>query len=76
MNVPKGEGRLRQSVRDPRPGQPEPDQRLIAAEASIADACRALARAARYETRHRHEILGHAELLELLGRAMIKEASR
>jgi hypothetical protein len=60
----------------PRPVQPEPDQRLVAAEEAIADARRALARAARYETRHRREILGHAELLELLGRAMLKEAAR
>ncbi len=76
MNVPKGEGRLDLRAAPPRPEQPEPDQRLLAAEAAIADACRALARAARYETRHRHEILGHHELLELLGHAMLKEASR
>jgi hypothetical protein len=76
VNVTKGEGRLDLRRPPPRPEQPEPDQRLVAAEAAIADACRALARAARYETRHRREILGHAELLELLGRAMLKEASR
>ncbi len=63
----------------PRPVQPEPDpERLVlfAVEASISDASRALARARKIKSPYREKILQLEELVALLSKHLIEEATR
>ncbi|MFT3917306.1 MAG: hypothetical protein QM704_25440 [Anaeromyxobacteraceae bacterium] len=74
-NTPAGSGRPR-PIPFERREVPEPDQRVLACESSVADACRALSRAVRLApTAHREEIAAHRDLLDLLGRQLLREAS-
>lgn len=71
--------RRRFEVVPPRPPQPEPDPErllILAVEASISDAGRALARARRIRSPYREQIGALEELVTLFSRHLIEEANR